>query len=75
MTYRPDAAGILLEFKSEFDAERNELVSQRAQYFTQQEMADNIGVSLRTIQHFEKGRNYSGLVLTGYRALIEWATA
>ncbi len=75
MTYKPDAAGIRLEFESEFDAERKELVGQRAQYFTQQEMADNIGVSLRTIQHFEKGRNYSGLVLTGYRALIEWATA
>lgn len=74
MTYKPDAEGILLEFESEFDAERNALVSQRAQKFTQQEMADCIGVSIRTIQHFEKGRNYSGLVLTGYRALMEWAT-
>jgi len=72
MTYKPDADGILLEFQTEFDAERNELVSQRAKYFTQQEMADCIGVSTRTIQHFEKGRNYSGLVLTGYRALMEW---
>lgn len=73
MIHKPDAEGILLEFETEFDAERNDLISQRAKYFSQQEMADCIGVSIRTIQHFEKGRNYSGLVLTGYRALMEWA--
>lgn len=74
MIHKPDTEGILLEFESEFNADRNALVEQRAKYFSQQEMADCIGVSIRTIQHFEKGRNYSGLVLTGYRALIEWAT-
>jgi len=73
--YKPTTEGILLEFQSGFDAERNPLVEQRAQFFTQQEMSDLIGVSLRTIQHFEKGRNYNGLVLTGYRALMEWAVA
>ena len=73
--YKPDAEGILLEFETEFDADRNDLIKQRVQYFSQQEMADCIGVSIRTIQHFEKGRSYSGLVLTGYRALMEWATA
>lgn len=72
--YRPDAAGIKLEYKSDFDSDRISLVSQRAQYFTQQEIADLIGVSIRSIQHFEKGRNYSGLILTGYRAAIEWAS-
>lgn len=71
--YKPDAEGIILEFQTDFDAERNDLIRQRAKYFTQQEMADCIGVSIRTIQHFEKGRNYSGLVLTGYRAMMEWA--
>ena len=72
MIYKPDAGGILLEFQSEFDAKRKLLVEQCAKKFTQQEMAESIGVSMRTIQHFEKGRNYNGLVLTGYAALIEW---
>ena len=73
MIYKPDSQGIRLEMESEFDAERCPLVEQRPQYFTQQEMADLIDVSIRTIQHFEKGRNYNLLVLVGYRALMEWA--
>ncbi len=73
MIYKPDSQGIKLEMESDFDAERSPLISQRAQYFTQQEMADLIDVSIRSIQHFEKGRNYNLLILVGYRALMEWA--
>lgn len=73
MMYKPDSQGIKLEMESEFDAERYPLVEQRAQYFTQQEMCDLIKVSIRTIQNFEKDRNYNLLVLVGYRALMEWA--
>ena len=40
MTYKPTIEGIRLEFESEFDADRYPLVSQRAQFFTQQEMAE-----------------------------------
>ena len=74
MTYKPDAHGISLEFESDFNAERNDLIRQRAKYFTQQEMSEMIGVSIRSIQHFEKGRNYNSLILTGYRCAMEWAS-
>jgi DNA-binding XRE family transcriptional regulator len=71
MVQLPDKQDIRLEFESEFNHERNQLIGLRAQLFTQQEMADALGKSLRTIQHFEKGRNYDPYILTGYRVLSE----
>lgn len=67
----PEREGVKLEYETGFDAERNRLVPLRAQYLTQQQVADWLGVSLRTIQHFEKGRCYNDYVLTGYRVLAE----
>jgi len=67
----PEKEGVKLEYETTFDSERNQLIPIRAQYFTQQQIADWLGVSLRTIQHFEKGRSYNGYVLTGYRVLLD----
>lgn len=67
----PEKEGVKLEYETEFDAERNSLIPYRAKNFTQQEIADWLGVSLRTIQHFEKGKCYNGYILTGYRVLKE----
>ena len=67
----PEKDGVRLEYETEFDAERNSLIPYRVQNFTQQETADWLGVSLRTIQNFEKGKNYNGYVITGYRVLKE----
>lgn len=67
----PDSEEVRLEFTSGFDAERNKLVDVRAKNFSQNEMADYLRVSIRTIQHFEKGRNYNGYILTGYRVMAE----
>lgn len=71
MTKLPEKEDVRLEFETEFDAERNQLTSIRAQHFTQNDMADYLGKSLRTIQHFEKGRNYDPYILTGYRVMAE----
>jgi DNA-binding XRE family transcriptional regulator len=67
----PEKEDVRLEFTSEFDAERNQLIPVRMQHFTQQDMAEWLGKSLRTIQHFEKGKNYDPYILTGYRVLAE----
>lgn len=67
----PEKEGVRLEFTTEFDAERNEYIPYRVQNFTQQQVADWLGKSLRTIQHFEKGINYDGYILAGYRVLKE----
>jgi hypothetical protein len=73
----PDKEGVILEFTSEFDAERSKYIPIRVQNFTQQEIADWLGKSLRTIQHFEKPdasgkfRNYDPYILTGYRVMVE----
>ena len=67
----PEREGVRLEFTSGFDAERNQLIPVRMQHFTQQDMAEWLGKSLRTIQHFEKGKNYDPYILTGYRVLAE----
>ncbi len=67
----PELEDVKLEFESEFDSERSKLIKVRAQNFTQQNMSDWLGKSLRTIQHFEKGRNYDPFILTGYRVMGE----
>ena len=67
----PELQGVRLEFESTFDNERNALMGIRAKYFTQQNMADWLGKSIRTIQHFEKGRLYDSFILTGYRVMAE----
>lgn len=67
----PEREDVRLEHDSEFDAERMKYIPVRVQHFTQQQMADWLGVSLRTIQHFEKGRSYNSYILTGYRVMAE----
>ena len=67
----PEKEDVRLEFTTEFDAERNKYIPVRVQHFTQTEVADWLGKSLRTIQHFEKGENYDPYILTGYRVLNE----
>ena len=67
----PEKEDVRLEFTSGFDAERNQLIPMRVQHFTQTEISDWLGKSLRTIQHFEKGKNYDPYILTGYRVMDE----
>ncbi len=67
----PDIEDVRLEFETTFDSERYALIEVRKQNFTQQNMSDWLGKSLRTIQHFEKGRNYDPFILTGYRVMGE----
>jgi DNA-binding XRE family transcriptional regulator len=71
MIQLPELQDVKLEFETEFNSERNQLIEVRKQNFTQQNIADWLGKSLRTIQHFEKGRNYDPFILTGYRVMGE----
>ena len=67
----PELEGVRMEFETTFNNERDSLISIRKQNFTQTEIANWLGKSLRTIQHFEKGRNYDPFILTGYRVMGE----
>lgn len=71
MIQLPELQDVKLEFETEFNSERNQLIEVRKVLLTQQNIADWLGKSLRTIQHFEKGRNYDPLILTGYRIMGE----
>lgn len=62
-----DLEGYKLQFESEFDVARMEVLKDMPQNFTQEQKALTFGVSIRTIQHFEKGRNRNYWLLFCYR--------
>lgn len=62
-----DLESYTLQYETEFDAEVRNILPLIAQKSTQQERADKFGVSIRTIQNFEKGRSRNHWLLFCYR--------
>jgi transcriptional regulator with XRE-family HTH domain len=59
------------EYFAYFSQQVTELTIQRkAQNFTQSDMAHKLGVSLRTIQHFENYRCENYYLIFGYKRIL-----
>lgn len=61
---------IRADFEFDFCMKAQPLIRQRAQKFTQSQMAGKLGVSLRTIQNFEKYRTTDAYLIYGYRKVL-----
>jgi len=59
--------GYTLQYETEFDNEVRKVLPLVTQKSTQQERAEKFGVSIRTIQNFEKGRSRNNWLLFCYR--------
>jgi hypothetical protein len=62
---------IFEQYKWNFWVEVDSLVQQRAQNYTQTEMAHKLGVSLRKIQHFERFKCLDGFLIFGYQTILD----
>jgi len=65
-----DLESYTLQYETEFDVEVRNILPLIAQKSTQQQRADKFGVSIRTIQNFEKGRSRNHWLLFCYRRRV-----